>query len=78
MDRKTKENIGDKNENRLLLIREPLTGLVPCCTTLLSKANLSTEISYANNVQGKLAGATHKKSSPSSFFFLSMFPHTFN
>ena len=31
-----------KNENNLLMIREPLTMLIPCCTKPLTKVHLST------------------------------------
>ena len=49
----------DKNEKNLLMIREPLTVSMPCCTKPLSKATLPTQISQASNEQGKLPRTTY-------------------
>ena len=43
-----------KNDNNLLMIREPLTLLTPCCTKSLTKWHLSTQKSWTSNKQEKL------------------------
>lgn len=54
------------------MIKDPSTVLTPFCAKLLSKAILSAQISWASNLQDKLAGTTHSQL-PSFFFFFFTF-----
>ena len=45
-----------KTGNNLLMVREPLTMLIPCCTKPLTKMHLSTQNSCTSNKEEKLVG----------------------